>query len=104
MLWKASQGPGRHQEDMRQQMLAFLPRLRRFARYLAGDAERGDELVQTACERGLKRQAQFRDGTRLDSWMYWIIHTQWIDRLCRHKSREAARPYDGMPPVNLSAA
>ena len=62
-------------------MVLLLPRRRRLACYLAGDTDSGDELVQAACERALRRLAQFRDGTRLDSWMYRIIHTQWIDRL-----------------------
>ncbi len=89
MIWKRSQDHAQRENVLRQQMVMLLPRMRRFACNLAGDTDRGDELVQMACERALKRLAQFRDGTRLDSWMYRIIHTQWIDRLRRRKTRDA---------------
>ncbi len=82
-------------------MVMFLPRLRRFARSLAGDTDRGDELVQAACERALERLPQFNEGSRLDSWMYRIIHTQWIDRQRRRKTRENhARSSQSAPKPN----
>lgn len=74
---------------LRRQIVALLPRLRRFARNLTGDSDRGDDLVQVACERALQRLAQFRDDSRLDSWLYKIIHTQWIDQLRRRRTRES---------------
>ena len=61
------------------QMVALLPRLRRFARGLAGTAEQADDLVQAACERALTRIAQWTPGTRLDSWMFRIVQTIWLD-------------------------
>lgn len=76
-------------EKLRQEIVALLPRLRRFARGLAGDPDKGDDLVQAACERALKRLEQVRDGSRLDSWLYRIIYTQWIDRMRRSASRSA---------------
>lgn len=65
----------------RSQLVALLPRLRRFARGLAGSADRADDLVQAACERALARVEQWTPGTRLDSWMYRIVRTIWIDEL-----------------------
>ncbi|MDJ0811689.1 MAG: RNA polymerase sigma factor [Desulfobacterales bacterium] len=89
MIFKQAPEHDRRDRALRRQMVMLLPRLRRFACNLAGDIDRGDELVQAACERALKRLTQFRDGSRLDSWMYRIIHTQWIDRLRRRKTRES---------------
>ena len=63
------------------QLIAVLPRLRRFARGLAGSAVEADDLVQAACERALSRQAQFQEGTRFDSWMFRIVQTIWIDQV-----------------------
>ena len=63
------------------QLIAVLPRLRRFARGLAGSAAEADDLVQAACERALARQHQFQEGTRFDSWMFRIVQTIWIDQL-----------------------
>ena len=63
------------------QLIAVLPRLRRFARGLAGAAAEADDLVQAACERALAREHQFEEGTRFDSWMFRIVQTIWIDQL-----------------------
>jgi len=63
------------------QLIAVLPRLRRFARGLAGSAFAADDLVQSACERALTREHQFQEGTRFDSWMFRIVQTIWIDQI-----------------------
>ena len=64
-----------------EQLIAVLPKLRRFARGLAGNAAEADDLVQAACERALARAHQFEEGTRFDSWMFRIVQTIWIDQL-----------------------
>jgi RNA polymerase sigma-70 factor (ECF subfamily) len=68
-------------------MVGLLPRLRRFALTLAKEPDRADDLVQASCERALTRLGQLREGTRLDSWLYRIIYTRWIDNLRRKKTR-----------------
>lgn len=73
------------------QLIAVLPRLRRFARGLTGSAVEADDLVQAACERALSRAHQFQEGTRFDSWMFRIVQTIWIDQLrARDTRREEA--------------
>jgi len=69
-----------------QELVAALPKLRRFAFGLTGSIDEGDDLVQAACERALARRDQYKPGTRLVSWMYRIVQTVWIDRL-RHRRR-----------------
>lgn len=61
------------------EMLALLPRLRRFAHALARSPADADDLCQAAIERALKSRAQWQPGTRLDSWMYRIMRNLWID-------------------------
>ena len=63
------------------QLVAMLPRLRRFARGMTGSAGDADDLVQAACERALTRAHQFQEGTRFDSWMFRIAQTIWIDQI-----------------------
>jgi RNA polymerase sigma-70 factor (ECF subfamily) len=63
------------------QLIAVLPRLRRFAAGLTRSASEADDLVQAACERALAREHQFQEGTRFDSWMFRIVQTIWIDQL-----------------------
>lgn len=77
-------------EKFERELLALLPRLRRFARSLARDSAHADDLCQTALERALTRRSQKRDGARLDSWMFMIMRNCWIDEQ-RSKRRELAR-------------
>lgn len=62
-----------------QELLAIVPRLRRFARGLTQHAADADDLCQAAIERALKSRDQWQAGTRLDSWMYRITRNIWID-------------------------
>ncbi len=59
-------------ETIRREMLALLPRLRRFAYGLTGSIDEGDDLVQATCERAVSRIETWEPGSRLDSWMYRI--------------------------------
>lgn len=79
----------------RTELIALMPRLRRFALGLTADAHAADDLVQAACERALTRQAQWQDGTRLDSWMFKITQNLWIDSL------RGAKPHDALSPELL---
>jgi len=66
--------------QMGRDIVALLPRLRRFAAGLTGSVTEGDDIVQTACLRALERYHQWEPGTRLDSWMFRIIRNLWLDR------------------------
>jgi RNA polymerase sigma-70 factor (ECF subfamily) len=76
--------PGRLIED---QLIPFLPRLRRFALTLCRSPHHADDLVQSACERALSSAAQFQQGTRFDAWMFRILRNLWIDDLRRQRTR-----------------
>lgn len=91
----------------RTELVALLPRLRRFALSLTGNPQDGDDLVQAACEKALRNAAQFTPGTRMDSWMYRIVQTLWIDDRRRNRTRgttiapEDANLSDGGRGANL---
>ena len=70
-----------------EQLGALLPRLRRFAHALSGDAADADDLTQGTVERALRSSAQWQPGTRLDSWTYRIMRNLWIDT-ARARSRK----------------
>src|SRR3546814_12097619 len=74
-----SNRPKRRAMRFEEQLVELLPRLRRFARGLAGSAGDADDLCQAAIERALKSRAQWQNGTRMDSWMYRIKRKLWID-------------------------
>jgi RNA polymerase sigma-70 factor (ECF subfamily) len=79
------------------EMVALLPRLRRFACGLTGSLADADDLVQGACLKALDRIEQWRPGTRLDSWMFRILQNLWIDQLRERRGREVA-----MDPEDLA--
>jgi RNA polymerase sigma-70 factor, ECF subfamily len=83
-------------DDARAQIVAFLPRLRRFALSLTRDRDQGDDLVQETCVRALASIAQWQEGTRLDSWMYRIAQNIWFDRMRAKKTRGEAFDIDDM--------
>lgn len=69
------------------ELVALLPRLRRFAHGLSRTAADADDLTQATIERALRSKAQWQPGTRLDSWTYRIMRNLWIDT-ARSRSRK----------------
>jgi len=85
--WNKRKITRQREEALRDQIVGLLPRLRRFGLSLTKDLDTADDLVQGACERALTRLDQLREGSRLDSWLYRIVYTQWIDTLRRRQIR-----------------
>ncbi len=73
--------------DVKAEMVAALPRLRRFARALAGHPADADDLVQLAMERALTRYAQWRPESKFESWMFGIMRNAWIDEIRSRQRR-----------------
>lgn len=46
-----------------------------------------EELVQSTCVRALERSAQFTPGTRIDRWLFSILHSIWASDLRARKVR-----------------
>jgi len=74
--------------EFRKQLAALLPRLSRFGMMLTRNRHDADDLLQMACERALNRLDQWQPDTRLDSWMFRIMQTVWINELRSRKVRE----------------
>ena len=85
-------------EAFETELRLLIPRLRRFGHAITGSIDEGDDLVQEALERSLTRKAQFRAGTRLDSWIYKIMQNCWIDR----KRSAVYRHSTGLPDETLA--
>jgi RNA polymerase sigma-70 factor, ECF subfamily len=68
-------------ENIQEQIVALLPRLRRFARSLVRNPHDADDVVQIAVERALLRRDQWRSDARLDSWLFKILRNAWIDEV-----------------------
>lgn len=68
-------------QAVRDGLLPLLPRLRRLARALAGQAADADDLVQIVLERALARAQQWRPDAALDKWVFAIARNAWRDEL-----------------------
>jgi RNA polymerase sigma-70 factor (ECF subfamily) len=62
-------------------LVAALPRLRRYARVLTGDPHRADDLVQDALARAWEKRRLWRAGTDLRAWLFTIMHNVHVNQL-----------------------
>ncbi|KJV24641.1 RNA polymerase sigma factor [Luteibacter yeojuensis] len=68
--------PDPHIDDA---LRTMLPRLRRFALWLARDAHAADDLVQSTMERALAKWATRRDDESLRAWLFAILYRLYLD-------------------------
>jgi len=59
--------------DLKEEIIDQIPRLRRFARYLARDADHADDLVQETLIRALRALPQLDPGGNLRAWLFTIL-------------------------------
>ena len=62
-------------------LVAAIPRLRRYARVLTGDPTRADDLVQDTLTRAWEKRRLWRAGSDLRAWMFMIMHNLYVNQL-----------------------
>ncbi len=60
-------------------------RLYRLANSWCHDGMLADDLVQDTLGKALKNYHQLKDQTKLDAWLFRILHNTWMDHLRRYK-------------------
>lgn len=80
--------------DLRNDVVAYVPRLRRYARSLTRDPDAADDLVQDCLLRAIRRGDKFRDGTNLQAWLFTLLHNIFIDGVRRSATQPHLRPMD----------
>ena len=63
------------------ELVAAIPRLRRYARVLAGDATRADDLVQDTLARAWEKRRLWQAGTDLRAWLFTVMHNVHVNQL-----------------------
>lgn len=76
-----------------------IPRLRRYARALARDAARADDLVQSCLARALSKSHLWQPGTDLRAWLFTILHNQHVNDVRRAVREGVTIPVDDVAPV-----
>ncbi len=61
-------------------LLAAIPRLRRYARVLTGDATRADDLVQETLARAWEKRRLWAAGTDLRAWLFTVMHNVFVNQ------------------------
>lgn len=71
---------------LREEILALLPRLDRFARALTRDVVGAEDLVQDCLARALEKIHLWQPGTDLRAWLFTILYRQYISHV-RHDAQ-----------------
>ncbi len=71
-------------------IVALLPDLRAFARFMCRERESADDLVQNTVLAALDKQAQFAPGTNLKGWLFTIMRNRFYSDLRTQRRRPAA--------------
>jgi len=64
-------------------LLTWVPRLRRYARALAGNRDDADDLVQDTLERAWAKSALWRGVADMRGWLFSIMHNLHVDGVRR---------------------
>ncbi len=76
------------EDEIRTGLSQHLKRLWRYAVVLSRQRDVADDLVQATCVRALERAGQYNSGTRLDRWLFSILHSIWLNEIRSRRVRQ----------------
>jgi RNA polymerase sigma-70 factor (ECF subfamily) len=75
-------------------IVEWIPRLRRYARALTGDAVLADDLVQDTLARAIEKFALWRAGSDLRAWLFSVMHNTFVNQLRARHATESLESDD----------
>lgn len=75
-------------------LVAALPRLRRYARVLTGDLHRADDLVQDTLARAWEKRRLWQAGSDLRAWLFTIMHNVYVNQFSLRQREYAQASLD----------
>lgn len=75
-------------DTVRQGLGPCLARLWRYGYVLSHQRHVADDLVQATCVRALERASHYQPGTRLDRWLFSILHSIWLNDVRAQRIRQ----------------
>jgi RNA polymerase sigma-70 factor (ECF subfamily) len=101
-------------DDFERRLEAEIPALRRYARALLRDGERGEDLLQDCLERALSRRHLFLRPRNLRAWLFRIMRNLYLNNLRTAHRRSSnigldeagvqAIPADQIPNLEIAEA
>jgi RNA polymerase sigma-70 factor (ECF subfamily) len=78
-------------------LLAAIPRMRRYARVLTGDTARADDLVQDALARAWEKRRLWTAGSDLRAWLFTVMHNVFVNQraMARHEKSHVSLDAEG---------
>ncbi|EJT02636.1 ECF subfamily RNA polymerase sigma-24 subunit [Rhizobium sp. CCGE 510] len=90
--------------DIRSGLTENLARLWRYGLVLSHQRDVADDLVQATCVRALERADQFIAGTRLDRWLFSILHSIWLNEIRSRRVRQGQGFVDARETLTFDGA
>jgi RNA polymerase sigma-70 factor (ECF subfamily) len=72
---------------VRDDLVACLPALRAFSRFLCRENQAADDLVQNTVLTAIAKESQFEAGTNLKAWLFTIMRTRFYSDLRTSRRR-----------------
>ena len=88
--------------DDQQRLTTWVPRLRRYARAIAGSREDADDLVQDTLERAWAKSALWRGVGDMRAWLFGIMHNLHVDSVRQPKIAMVSVD-DDLPDIPVAA-
>jgi RNA polymerase sigma-70 factor (ECF subfamily) len=85
-------------------LAALVPRLRRYARALAGSREAADDLTQDTLERAWSKRALWQPGTDLRAWTFTVMHHLFVSGVRRARPVQSLDAPGADEPAAAAAA
>jgi RNA polymerase sigma-70 factor (ECF subfamily) len=90
--------------DIRSGLTENLARLWRYGLVLSHQRDVAEDLVQATCLRALERADQFMPGTRLDRWLFSILHSIWLNEIRARRVRQGQGFVDAADALTFDGA
>lgn len=90
-------------EQIHRQIEAEIPRLRRYARFLARDRDQADDLVQECLVKAIAKLDTYQPGTNLPAWLFTILRHCRVDAFRRRRKAQLVELGDDLPELAVSA-
>ena len=98
------------QAEFAELAMEYMPSLYSAALRMTRNPADAEDLVQATCLRALEKSHQFEPGTRLDRWLFSILHSIWLNEIRAARYRqgqglidpESALIFDGTKEIETN--